>query len=121
MGGRGGSARSSAEGPAATQAPAAEANLSPGPSTVADRAIRAAWEREGDRDAWVGMEKVRAELANNGITDRQQQTEEIKKFVRARKGVAIPQSNQKVMTDRRRDAAVTLGNEQKTLLKVLRD
>lgn len=120
MGGRGGSARSSAEGPAATQAPV-DMSLSPGPSTVADRAIRAAWHKEGDRDAWVGMEKVRAELANNGITNPAEQTAEILKFVRARKGVAIPQSNQKVMTDRRRNAAVTMGNEQKTLLKVLRD
>lgn len=117
MGGRGGSGRSSA---AVVQMPAFDAN------GIADLDIRDAYEDALAANPnsvagveWVSLTRLRTALAVRGW-DRDRQDREILRFVRERKGILNPESNQKVLSPRDRADAITMGGEQKHIFMVKR-
>jgi hypothetical protein len=67
-------------------------------------------------DSIVGLEAVR--LAFEPVWTRDQVTEALKELSRERKILLIPQENQKVLTQRRRDSSVRLGGEDKHLVRI---
>lgn len=116
MGGRGGSGRSSA---AIIQVPVVDANA------MADMDLRDAYEdvaaivnaasRNQNQGPWVTLQRLRTALATRGW-DREKQDREIARFVRERKAVAIPESNQQTMTKAFDDAAIIIGNQRKHII-----
>ena len=112
MGGRGGSGRSSA---AIVQMPAIDTNA------IADMDIRDAYEDvlniTGQVSKFVALQRLRVALSTRGW-DRERQDREILRFVRERKGVLSPESNQKVLPQSWRDAALRMGNEDKHLIYI---
>ena len=112
MGGRGGSGRSSA---AIVQMPAIDTNA------IADLDIRDAYDDvlniTGQTSKFVSLQRLRVALSTRGW-DRERQDREILRFVRERKGVLSPESNQKVLPQSWRDAALRMGNEDKHLISI---
>lgn|SRR5688572_691303 len=117
MGGRGGSGRSSA---AIVQVPTVDAGA------IADLDIRDAFDdalaanpnrTSGNR--WVSLTRLRTALSVRGW-DRERQDREILRFVRERKGILNPESNQKVLSKRDRDDAIQMGGEDKHIFTIKR-
>jgi hypothetical protein len=116
MGGRGGSGRSSA---GLIKVPVVDA------AAMADMDIRDAYEdalaanpnRTNSFGDWVSMERLRTALAVRGW-DRERQDQEILRFVRERKGVLSPDSNQKILSDADRRAQIRQGNENQGIFKI---
>lgn len=119
MGGRGGSGRSSA---AIIQVPVVDAKA------MADMDLRDAYEDvvaitnkasfNDEHGPWVTIQQLRTALSTRGW-DREKQDREITRFVRERKAVAAPESNQKLMTQAFRNAAIHIGNEDKHIIAFL--
>lgn len=125
MGGRGGSARSSAEGPTATQTPAetpaAGPAMSQGEQAIRQTFINGTESRGQDTSEWLSLADLRDGMAARGITSRADQDREILTFVRARKGVLNTNARpEAALSQRDIDATITQGNEPKRLFKVLR-
>lgn len=116
MGGRGGSGRSVA---GLIKVPVVDADA------LADMDLRDAYEdvanitnaasRNQNQGPWVTIQRLRTALATRGW-DREKQDREILRFIRERKAVAAPESNQKLMTQAFRDSAIRIGNEDKHII-----
>lgn len=116
MGGRGGG--SSARSPiVVAQQTIAQQNA------MADLDIADAYEdamniKAGSGDnPWVTIQSMRTALSVRGWS-RERQDEQLRRFVRERKGVANPESNQKTLTKALRDSALNIGNENKHIFMV---
>lgn len=119
MGGRGGG--SSVRSPiVVAQQTIAEANA------LADMDIRDAYQQVIDitnptkhqqGGPWVTIQRMRTALSSLGWS-RQRQDEQLRRFIRDRKGVAIPESNQKTMTQAFRESALRIGNEDKHIFSI---
>lgn len=116
MGGRGGSAPAGRRdaGPPATVAPVfAEDSL----SALKGRMLTSIGTmQDRQRDSIVGLETVRTAFEPSWTSD--QVTQALKELSRERKILLIPQENQKVLTGRRRESAVSLGGEDKHLVQI---
>lgn len=115
MGGRGGSGRSSA---ALIQVPAVDSNA------IADLDIADAYEdamniKGKPQNPWVTLESMRTALNVRGM-DRERQDRELIRFANERKGILIPEENQKVLTKGQRDAGLTYGGEVQHLFSIER-
>lgn len=95
---------------------------------MADQDIRDAYDNVIDimgaqhrRNAGAGPQvsllRLRTALSTRGW-DRDRQDRELLRFVRERKGILIPESNQKALTKAHRDASLRVGNEDKHLISV---
>lgn len=114
MGGRGGG--SSVRSPiVVAQQTIAEANA------LADMDIRDAYDDvlniTGQQSRYVALQRLRVALSTRGWS-RERQDEQLRRFVRERKGILIPESNQKVLPQSWRDAALRVGNEEKHLILI---
>lgn len=122
MGGRGGSGRSSA---GLIKVPVVDAK------EMADMDLRDAYQDRVNinrgtslatfnqgQGPWITLLELRTALSVRGW-DREKQDREILRFIRERKAVASPLSNQKVMTDRVRNAAIHTGGQDKHIISFL--
>lgn len=114
MGGRGGG--SSTRSPiVVAQQTIAERNA------VADLDIRDAYDDvlniTGQSSRYVSLQRLRVALSTRGW-DREKQDRELLRFTRERKAILIPESNQKVLPQSWRDAALRMGNEDKHLILI---
>lgn len=66
---------------------------------------------------WISMVRMRNALSTLGWS-RERQDTELTRFLRQRKSIMIPESNQKAMDKRDRDAALHIGNEDKHLISI---
>ena len=115
MGGRGGSGRSSA---AVIQVPAVDSNA------LADMDITDAYEDAVNikgvaGNPWVTLQQLRTALSVRGM-DRERQDRELTRFANERKGILIPEENQKTLTPAVRNAGLTYGGEVQHLFRIER-
>ena len=113
MGGRGGSGRSSA---AMITVPAVDSNA------LADMDIADAYEdainiKGLTGNPWVTLQQLRTALSVRGM-DRERQDRELTRFANERKGVLIPEENQKTLTPAVRNAGLTYGGEVQHLFRI---
>lgn len=66
---------------------------------------------------WVTIQRMRTALSTLGWS-RERQDEQLRRFVRERKAIANPESNQKIMTQAFRDSALRIGNEDKHIISI---
>lgn len=113
MGGRGGSGRSSA---AIIQVPVMDSNA------LADMDIRDAYDdalniKGLTGNPWVTLQQLRTALSTRGMS-RERQDQQLTRFADERKGVLIPEENQKTLTQAVRDAGLTYGGEVQHLFRI---
>jgi hypothetical protein len=115
MGGRGGSGRSSA---AVIQVPAVDSRA------LADMDIADAYEdvlniKGLSGNPWVTLLQLRTALSVRGM-DRERQDRELTRFANERKGILVPEENQKTLTPVVRNAGLTYGGEVQHLFRIER-
>ncbi len=90
-------------------------------NAMADMDIRDAYDDvlniTGQSSPYVSLQRLRVALSTRGW-DRERQDREILRFARERKGILSPESNQKVLPQSWRDAAIRMGGEDKHLIVV---
>lgn len=68
---------------------------------------------------WVSVTRMRTALAVRGWS-RERQDRELLRFVRERKGILNPESNQKVLSPDQRNDGIMMGNERKDIFMIKR-
>lgn len=72
-----------------------------------------------EQNPWVSLLRLRTALAVRGW-DRERQDRELRRFIRDDKGGAVPENNQKSLSQAQRDAAIRMGGQDKHLFTVLK-